>query len=120
MVMSVTMAKGSMRMAKKGVVVKKLIAIQSFGSMEVLCTDKTGTITEDKIRLIKYVDPNGDTSENLFLLAYLNSLFQTGIRNPLDDAILEHKRLNVPSYRKMAVSYTHLRAHETPEHLVCR
>ena len=101
MVMSVTMAKGSMRMAKKGVVVKKLTAIQSFGSMEVLCTDKTGTITEDKIRLIKYVDPNGHMSESLFLLAYLNSLFQTGIRNPLDDAILEHKRLNVPSYRKM-------------------
>jgi len=101
MIMSVTMAKGSMRMARRGVVVKKLTAIQSFGSMEVLCTDKTGTITEDKISLIKYVDANGHTSETLFLLAYLNSHFQTGIRNPLDDAVLEHKRLDVSAYSKM-------------------
>jgi Mg2+-importing ATPase len=95
------MAKGSMRMAKKGVVVKKLSAIPSFGSMEVLCTDKTGTITEDKIKLIKYVDANGDISEPLFVLAYLNSRFQTGIKNPLDDAVLAHKVLDISAYHKI-------------------
>jgi P-type Mg2+ transporter len=100
MVMSVTMAKGSLRMAKKGVVVKKLTAIPNFGSMEVLCTDKTGTLTEDKIRMVKYIDPGGAVSENLFLLTYLNSYFQTGIKNPLDDAILKFKQPDISSYHK--------------------
>ena len=100
MVMSVTMAKGSLRMAKKGVVVKKLTAIPNFGSMEVLCTDKTGTLTEDKIKLVKYIDVSGAVSENLFLLTYLNSYFQTGIRNPLDDAILQHRQPDVSAYHK--------------------
>jgi Mg2+-importing ATPase len=100
MVMSVTMARGSLQMAKKGVVVKKLSAIPNFGSMEVLCTDKTGTLTEDEIRLIKYVNPDGETSAGLFLLAYLNSYFQTGIKNPLDDAVLAHQQLDVSTYHK--------------------
>jgi Mg2+-importing ATPase len=100
MVMSVAMSKGSLKMAKKGVIVKKLSAIPNFGSMEVLCTDKTGTITEDKIRLIKYVDATGKTDDELFLLAYLNSHFQTGIKNPLDDAVLSHKQLDVSGYNK--------------------
>ncbi len=100
MVMSVAMSKGSLRMAKKGVIVKRLSAIPNFGSMEVLCTDKTGTITEDKIKLIKYVDATGKTDENLFLLAFLNSHFQTGIKNPLDDAILSHRLLDVAGYTK--------------------
>lgn len=101
MVMSVTMAKGSLRMAKKGVIVKKLASIPNFGSMEVLCTDKTGTITEDHIELIKYVDASGVTSEALFVLAYVNSYFQTGIKNPLDDAVLAHKKLDVSGFRKI-------------------
>jgi len=100
MVMSVTMAKGSLRMAKKGVVVKKLTAIPNFGSMEVLCTDKTGTLTEDKIKLVKYIDVNGVSSDNLFLLTYLNSYFQSGIKNPLDDAIIQHKQPDVSAYHK--------------------
>jgi P-type Mg2+ transporter len=100
MVMSVAMSKGSLRMAKKGVIVKKLSAIPNFGSMEVLCTDKTGTITEDKIKLIKYVDATGKSDDGLFLLAYLNSHFQTGIKNPLDDAVLSHKQLDVLGYHK--------------------
>jgi Mg2+-importing ATPase len=100
MVMSVTMAKGSLRMAKKGVVVKKLTAIPNFGSMEVLCTDKTGTLTEDKIKLVKYIDINGASSENLFLLTYLNSYFQSGIKNPLDNAILQYKQPDISAYKK--------------------
>lgn len=100
MVMSVTMARGSLRMAKKGVVVKKLTAIPNFGSMEVLCTDKTGTLTEDKIKLIKYLDTEGEVSEELFTLAYLNSHFQSGIKNPLDDAIVQYKQPDIVSYQK--------------------
>ncbi|HEX4875197.1 MAG TPA: magnesium-translocating P-type ATPase [Chitinophagaceae bacterium] len=100
MVMSVTMAKGSLRMAKQGVVVKKLTAIPNFGSMDVLCTDKTGTLTEDKIRLVKYTDPEGNSSEELLLLTYLNSFYQSGIRNPLDDAVIEFRSPSVAGWEK--------------------
>ncbi|HET7115960.1 MAG TPA: magnesium-translocating P-type ATPase [Hanamia sp.] len=101
MIMSLTMSKGSLQMAKKGVIVKHLSAIPNFGSMEVLCTDKTGTLTEDKIKLIKCVDVSGKDSDNIFQLAYLNSVFQTGIKNPLDDAILSHKKMDITSYKKI-------------------
>ncbi len=100
MIMSLTMSKGALRMAKEGVIVKQLSAIPNFGSMEVLCTDKTGTLTEDKIKLIKYVDATGQTSTAVFELAYLNSFFQTGIKNPLDDAILAHKNLDISGWDK--------------------
>lgn len=100
MIMSVTMAKGSLRMAKKGAVVKKLSAIPNFGSMDVLCTDKTGTITEDKIKLIQCLDIYGTQSDELFLYAYLNSYFQTGIQNPLDQAILQYRQPDVSIYSK--------------------
>jgi len=100
-IMSVSMAKGSLRMAKKGVVVKRQAAIPNFGSMQVLCTDKTGTLTEDRIQLVRYVTPTGEASEKLFLLAYLNSFFQTGISNPLDEAILAYKRPGtIDEYKK--------------------
>jgi P-type Mg2+ transporter len=101
MIMSLTMSKDSLQMAKKGVIVKRLSAIPNFGSMEVLCTDKTGTLTEDKIKLIKCVDATGNDSDKVFELAYLNSHFQTGIKNPLDDAILLHKELDISLYKKI-------------------
>ena len=100
MIMAVTMSRGSAHMAKKGVIVKKLSAIPNFGSMEVLCTDKTGTLTEDKIELVKYVDKDGNDSENLLLLAYLNSFFQTGIKNPLDDAVISFRKVDIKDYTK--------------------
>lgn len=100
MVMSVTMAKGSLRMAKKGVIVKSLHAIPNFGSMEVLCTDKTGTITQDKIKLIKCVTVDDADSDALFQLAYLNSFHQTGIKNPLDDAVLSYRQPDISGYKK--------------------
>lgn len=100
MIMAVTMSKGSAHMAKKGVIVKKLSSIPGFGSMEVLCTDKTGTITEDKIQLIKYVDIAGNDSEYLLLLAYLNSYYQTGIKNPLDDAVVTFRKVGIDNYMK--------------------
>lgn len=100
MIMAVTMAKGSAHMARKGVIVKTLSVIPNFGSMEVLCTDKTGTITEDKIHLIKYVDIKGQDSEYLLLLAYLNSFYQSGIKNPLDDAVVSFRKVDIHDYTK--------------------
>jgi Mg2+-importing ATPase len=101
MIMSLTMSKGSLQMAKKGVIVKHLTAIPNFGSMEVLCTDKTGTLTEDKIKVVKCVDKAGNDSEKVFQLAYINSAFQTGIRNPLDDAILALRELDLTPFQKI-------------------
>jgi Mg2+-importing ATPase len=101
MIMSVTMGRGSISMAKKGVIVKKLTAIPTFGSMDILCTDKTGTLTEAKIHLIKYVDILGVHSEQILENAYLNSYYQTGISNPMDDAVLSFKKLDISAYRKI-------------------
>lgn len=101
MILSVNMAKGSMRMAKKGVIVKKLSSIPNFGSMDILCTDKTGTLTEDKIKLVKYTDVFGKDDEIILRHAYLNSFHQTGIRNPLDEAVVEFKDMDIKGYKKI-------------------
>ncbi|MFZ9661778.1 MAG: magnesium-translocating P-type ATPase [Chitinophagaceae bacterium] len=101
MVMSVTMAKGSQRMVKRGVVVKRLTAIPNFGSMDVLCTDKTGTLTEDHIQLVKYVNIKGEADEDLFLMTYLNSFFQTGIQNPLDQAVIQYRKVDAEEWLKV-------------------
>jgi len=101
MIMSITMARGSRRMAKQGVIVKKLSAIPNFGSMDILCTDKTGTITEDNIRLVTYSDIYGRENEDVFLYTYLNSYFQTGVKNPLDRAVLDFRRIAIGSYVKV-------------------
>jgi Mg2+-importing ATPase len=100
MIMSITMARGSLRMSKKGVIVKKLSAIPSFGSMNILCTDKTGTLTEDKIFLMRCTDAMGQDDEHVLKYGYLNSAFQTGIKNPLDHAVLEKKTLDIHLYKK--------------------
>jgi Mg2+-importing ATPase len=101
MIVSVTLARGALRMAAKKVIVKRLTAIQNLGSMDVLCTDKTGTLTEAAIRLERHVDPAGRDSDRVLLLAYLNSRFESGLRSPLDDAILAHEELDVEGWRKI-------------------
>lgn len=101
MVVSVTLARGALRMADKRVMVKRLAAIQDLGSMNVLCTDKTGTLTEARIRLERHVDPQGRPSERVLELAYLNSYFETGLRSPLDEAILEHDTIDVAGWTKI-------------------
>ncbi|MEI6411523.1 MAG: HAD-IC family P-type ATPase, partial [Bacteroidota bacterium] len=101
MIMSVTMAKGSVKMAKKGVIVKKLAAIPNFGSMEVLCTDKTGTLTEGEIHLVKHLDINGEDSDKVFELTYFNSFFQNGVPDPLDAAILRHANFKPDGWAKV-------------------
>src|SRR6266566_4463552 len=89
MIVSVTLARGAIRMAKAQVILKRLGAIHDLGSMDVLCTDKTGTLTEAKIRLARQVALSGADSERVLDLAWLNSHFQAGLRNPLDTAIVE-------------------------------
>jgi len=95
MIMSVNMAKGAMRMGKNGVLVKRLNSIPTFGSMDVLCTDKTGTLTQDKITVIKHIDIFGESSMAVLSAAYINGYFETGIKSVLDSAILQHEQLDV-------------------------
>jgi Mg2+-importing ATPase len=101
MIMSITMSRGALLMAKKGAVVKKLSAIPNFGSMDILCTDKTGTLTEGKIALVKYVDSSGNDSDKVLEFAYLNSFYQTGIENPLDKAVIEFRKIDIKDYKKI-------------------
>src|SRR6516164_188730 len=90
MIVSVTLARGALRMARAHVIVKRLAAIHDLGSMDILCTDKTGTLTEATIRLARHVALSGADSERVLELAWLNSHFQAGLRNPLDTAIVEY------------------------------
>jgi Mg2+-importing ATPase len=95
MIMTVCLSKGALMMARKKVIVKHLHAIQNFGAMDVLCTDKTGTLTQDHVVLERYVDVASRTSEDVLRYAYMNSFYQTGLRNLLDRAILAHTELDV-------------------------
>ncbi|OPY10620.1 MAG: Magnesium-transporting ATPase, P-type 1 [Syntrophus sp. PtaB.Bin001] len=101
MVVSVTLSRGALRMAADKVIVKRLASIQNLGSMDVFCTDKTGTLTEARIHLERHIDPLGHESARVLELAYLNSFFETGLKSPLDDAILEHKEIEVTKWRKI-------------------
>jgi len=101
MIMSVTLARGAIRMAKKKVIVKRLESIHNLGSMDVLCTDKTGTLTEARIHLERQVDGLGRDSSRVLELAYLNSFFESGLRSPMDDAILEHKEIEITAWKKI-------------------
>ncbi|HEX8917614.1 MAG TPA: magnesium-translocating P-type ATPase, partial [Chloroflexota bacterium] len=100
MIMSVTLSAGALRMARKKVVVKRLATIENFGSMDILCSDKTGTLTEGKIALEQYVDIHGDTDQNVLLYAVLNAAFETGIKSPLDDALVHHSHPDIARYTK--------------------
>jgi Mg2+-importing ATPase len=93
MIVTVNLSKGALAMARKKVIVKRLNAIQNFGAMDVLCTDKTGTLTQGKIVLEKHLDVHGDPSEKVLQYGYLNSYYHTGLKNLLDEAILDHQEL---------------------------
>jgi Mg2+-importing ATPase len=90
MIVTVNLGKGALAMSRKKVIVKRLNSIQNFGAMDVLCTDKTGTLTQDRIILEKHVDLTGADSDDVLLYAYLNSHYQSGLKNLLDVAILQH------------------------------
>ena len=101
MVVSVTLARGAVRMAREKVIVKRQTAIPDLGAMDVLCTDKTGTLTEAKISMQSHVDPLGVDSVRVIELAYLNSWFESGLHNPMDVAILEHETIDTLGWRKI-------------------
>ena len=92
MIVTVNLAKGGMAMAKKQVIVKRLNAIQNFGAMDILCTDKTGTLTQDRIILQYHLDFEGEKNDRVLEYAYLNSFHQSGLKNLLDEAVLAHER----------------------------
>jgi len=94
MIVTVNLSKGAISMSRKKVIVKRLNAIQNFGAMDVLCTDKTGTITQGKIVLEKHLDVRGNDSDRVLHYGYLNSYYQTGLKNLMDEAILDHESLN--------------------------
>jgi Mg2+-importing ATPase len=93
MIVTVNLAKGAIAMSRKKVIVKRLNAIQNFGAMDVLCTDKTGTLTQDRIILKRHLDIRGEDSDRVLQYAYLNSHFQSGLKNLLDSAVLAHVEL---------------------------
>lgn len=90
MIVTVNLAKGALAMSRQRVIVKRLSSIQNFGAMDVLCTDKTGTLTQDRVILQKHVDLLGEESTEVLQYAYLNSFYQSGLRNLLDLAVLQH------------------------------
>ena len=99
-IISITLSRGSRSMAEEGVIVRRLTAIENFGSMDVLCTDKTGTLTEGTIRLDGAFDLDGEASESVFRLAYLNASLQTGMENSLDKAVSEARNLDISNIVK--------------------
>ncbi len=101
MIVTINLSKGALAMSKKDVIVKRLNSIQNFGAMDVLCTDKTGTLTMDKIVLERHCDVVRKEDEDVLRYAYINSFYQTGLKNLLDRAILKHERLLVKQYKKV-------------------
>jgi len=101
MITTVTLGQGALRMAKQKVIVKHLESIQNFGSIDTLCSDKTGTLTSGETKLEGFLDLQGKESDRVLLFGYLNSIYQTGIKSPLDEAILQHGTVDVGEYGKV-------------------
>jgi Mg2+-importing ATPase len=101
MVVTVSLARGAQRLARHEVIVKRMSAIHNLGSMDVLCTDKTGTLTEARIALVRHVDLQGRDSAGVLENAFLNSHFESGLRTPLEDAVLAHGGVDVSAWRKV-------------------
>jgi len=133
MIVSVNLSKAALDMSRKKVIVKRLNAIQDFGAMDILCTDKTGTLTLGKVTLIKHLDIEGKENEDIFHEAYLNSFYQTGLKNLLDTAVLKHDPSHATAlereYKKVdeiPFDFTRRRmtvvvAHKTGSHLlICK
>lgn len=105
MIVTANLARGAVKMSKKKVIVKQLNSIQNLGAMDVLCTDKTGTLTEDKVVLVRHLDLTGNQCKSVLQLAYLNSFYQTGLKNLIDKAVIEHTeekhRLDTTEFHKV-------------------
>ncbi|MGZ6337540.1 MAG: magnesium-translocating P-type ATPase [Bdellovibrionota bacterium] len=110
MIVTVNLAKGALAMSKKKVIVKRLNSIQNFGAIDVLCTDKTGTLTQDNVVLEKYSDPVGNPVNRVLTYSYLNSYYQTGLKNLLDVAILKHHEV----HGQLDIQYAYKKIDEIP------
>jgi Mg2+-importing ATPase len=100
-IISINLAHGAKRMALNEVIVKRLASIENFGSMNVLCSDKTGTLTEGVVRLHSALEVNGHESEKVLLYAFLNSSYETGFMNPIDEAIRKYRQFDLSGYQKL-------------------
>lgn len=100
-IISINLAHGAKMMANSKVIVKRLAAIENFGSMNVLCSDKTGTLTDGTVKIQSTIDVNGNQSDKVFLYAYLNASFESGFINPIDEAIRTYKTIDVNNYVKL-------------------
>jgi Mg2+-importing ATPase len=100
-IISINLSHGAKRMASKRVIVKRLASIENFGSMNVLCSDKTGTLTEGVVQFHSAIDVEGSESEKVFLYAYLNAIYETGFTNPIDEAIRTRGPLDLAGYQKL-------------------
>ena len=100
-IITINLAHGAKRMALEKVIVKRLAAIENFGSMNVLCCDKTGTLTEGQVRVHAFQDPAGEESEKVLFYAYLNASYETGFTNPIDAAIRSHREWDLAGYQKL-------------------
>ncbi len=109
MITTVTLAEGALKMARQKVIVKNLASIQNFGSMDVLCSDKTGTLTSGELKLDDHIGPFGEPSPRAFLFAYLNSLHETGVKDPTDAAVLH--RANISPLDTAILAYDHPDVH---------
>jgi len=101
MILSLNLSKGAIAMAEKKVIVRHLASIQNLGSMDVLCTDKTGTLTENRVSLVEYLDPDGVPSEKVLYYTFLNSYFHSGVSNPLDEAVIAFRPMDTGRFRKI-------------------
>ena len=99
-IISINLAHGAKKMAEKNVIVKRLASIENFGSMNIICSDKTGTLTEGTVKVESALDVNGTINEKVFLFAYLNAFYETGFTNPIDEAILNYRKLDLSEYKK--------------------
>lgn len=101
MIVTITLSRSALRMAKDKVIVKRLPSMHNLGAMDVLCTDKTGTLTQARIEMVSAEDVNGDESEQVFLYAYLNAVLESGMRSPLDEAIIRHAQPDIGAWHKI-------------------
>ena len=100
-IISINLSHGARRMAEQKVIIKRLASIENFGSMNILCSDKTGTLTEGIMRLHSFAGADGNENEKVLLYAYLNSSYETGYKNPIDEAIRAHGSLDISAYHKL-------------------
>jgi P-type Mg2+ transporter len=99
-IISINLSHGAKKMAQKKVIVKRLASIENFGSMNVLCSDKTGTLTEGIVQVEAALDIHGNSSEKVFLYTYINAFYETGFSNPIDMAILNYRKIDLAEYHK--------------------